>query len=187
MHRVYLLFAAFLFSTALQAQGLQVGGIVPDLEISELGEIRLQEEEFSYQTWAFPQDLGRLHVVQYVAATMAASKLNEPFTDSLSEHLAGGNFTVTTVVNMDDAMWGTSGFVVSEVKKNKKRYPDSTMVLDKEGVGRQAWQLERKSSAIVIVDASGRIQYLKEGAMDDDEIESALELMRAQLSAADPS
>ena len=183
MHRILVFLTLLFVSQQLQAQGLQVGSLVPDLSISELGEIRLQEEEFSYHPWTFPQDLGQLHVVQYMAATMKASELNKPFTDSLSENLAGGNFTVTTVINLDDAMWGTSGFVISEIKKNKKRYPESTMVLDKAGIGREAWQLDKKSSAIVIVDAAGTIRYIKQGAMEAAEIESTLEMIRQQLAA----
>ena len=182
MSRNFLLCLTLLVSSNCLSEAPKPGDTLPELLISELGEIHLSDDEFSYRPWQYPRESGQVHIVQYLAATMSASNLNKPFTDRLSAELSGQGYHVTTVINMDEAMWGTSGFVVSEVKGNKRRYPASTMVLDKEGLGRETWQLESDSSAILILDGNGVVQYLKQGAMSDVEINSALDLIRQHLA-----
>jgi YtfJ family uncharacterized protein len=153
------------------------------LNIEERGELILESDDVTYATWQAPLQPGKAHVLQYMAGTASASKINEPFTERLkvAEDL---DILVTTVINLDDATWGTTGFVVSEVKKNKRLFPMSQLVIDADGRGRETWSLPRKSSAIVITDAGGIVQYVKQGAMDEQEIESALELLRAIGSRA---
>ena len=71
---------------------------------------------------------------------------------------------------------------MSALKDSKRKHPDSTLILDNEAGGIEAWQLRPKSSAIVIVDAHGKVQFLKEGKMSESEIESAIIVMRTSLA-----
>ena len=174
-----------LIGSVTLADGIDLGEPLPMLNIEDRGELMLENDEFRFAPWSLPGGLGKIHVLQYMAGTRGASKLNEPFTDRLKE-IPHGNYRVTTVINLDDAMWGTSGFVISEIKKNKRRYPDSHMVLDADGVGRDVWNLQAKSSAIVIMDAGGSVHYLKDGAMNEQEIEQALDYIR-RYNQADAS
>ncbi|MCZ6831364.1 MAG: YtfJ family protein [Gammaproteobacteria bacterium] len=169
-----------LVSYTVLADGIDLGRPLPELSIADRGELLLQDDEFSFVPWAMPAGIGKIHVLQYMAGTKGAKKLNKPFTDRLQE-IPHQNYQVTTVINLDDAMWGTSGFVISEVKKSKRKYPDSRMVLDADGLGREVWKLQSKSSVIVIMDAQGSVRYLKEGAMNEREIEQALGLIRADM------
>jgi len=174
--------AFLLFSGVALGDGIDLGQPLPELSIEDRGELLLENDEFGFRPWVLPAAIGKTHVLQYMAATKGASKLNEPFTDRLKE-ISDGSYQVTTVINLDDAMWGTSGFVISEVKKNKRKYPGSHMVLDADGAGRELWKLEPDSSAIVIMDGGGSVRYLKDGPMSAQEIERALNLIRA---AANP-
>ena len=167
------------------ADGIDLGHPLPTLAIEDRGELLLEEDEFSFRPWVLPESLGKIHVLQYMAGTKGASKLNEPFTDRLKE-IPDENYRVTTIINLDDALWGTSGFVLSEVKKNKRMYPRSYMVLDTDGIGREHWKLEKKSSAIVIMDPTGSVRYLKDGAMNEQEIEQALSFIRSHVQPAPP-
>ena len=168
-------------SASSWASSIQVGQPLPDLTITDRGELMFAEEEFSFQPWQVPGNLGKVHVLQYMAATMKARSQSKPFTDALEQQIPFGSYHVTTVINLDDALFGTGGFVIGEVKSSKKQYPMSTIVVDEDGTGLEAWQLNRKSSAIVVVDASGTVLYLKQGAMTEQEIESTLQLIRTQL------
>jgi YtfJ family uncharacterized protein len=167
------------------ADGIDLGQPLPELSITDRGELLLQDDEFSFTPWALPGGIGKIHILQYLAATKGASELNKPFTDRLAD-LPDKNHAVTTVINLDDAIWGTSRFVISEIKKNKRKFPGSTMVLDAEGLGREAWKLQSRSSAIVVLDARGSVRYLKEGAMNESEIEHALQLIQTQTSPESP-
>ena len=81
------------------------------------------------------------------------------------------------------AMWGTSGFVKSEVEQNKRLYPLSSLILDRKGVGRESWQLQKKTSSIVVTDRQGTAIYVKHGALDENDIEQTLDLIRAQVNS----
>ncbi len=169
----------------VSADSLGIGNPLPTLHVDDRGELLLEGEEFDYAPWTLPATTDKLHVLQYMAGTMGASKLNEPFTDRLQE-LPQGGFHVTTVVNLGDALWGTKGFVVSEVKKSKRKFPESTMVLDEDSVGPKTWNIQNDSSAIVIIGTDGLVRYLKDGPMSEAEIESALELVRTHSSSSAP-
>ena len=51
---------------ALPAFGadFKAGDRVPDLSISERGELVLQGDDFDYRSWSYPQQPGKVHVLQ---------------------------------------------------------------------------------------------------------------------------
>jgi YtfJ family uncharacterized protein len=165
---------------------IPVGGRLPDLSIAERGELVLSGEDVGYRTWTYPQQPGKVHVLQYLAATRAASNINQAFTDRMKTDLPKGSFLSTTILNLDEALWGTTGLVASELKSNKKQFPGAVLVADEKGTGLSQWQLEKESSAIVITDPTGVVRYFKQGAMSDSEIEGALELVRQYIASGAP-
>ncbi len=180
-----LIFTALLglFSLNTMAQPIMLGQSMPLVSIPSNGELILENKDITYQPWDLRQPATTSHVLQYMAGTISASKLNEPFTDAL-EKVDPSTVYVTTIINLKDAMWGTKGFVKSEVEKNKRKFPESTLVLDEKGFGRVGWELAKKTSTIVITDSNGVVTYLKHGAMDENEIQAALELIRQQAIAS---
>lgn len=181
--RTVLALIMFCLPFTATASSLQVGEPLPPLAITEGGELLLAGDEFSFSAWQAPARTGQIQVLQYLAARSNARDESKPFTDRLEQDLPEGSVHVTTVINLDDAIWGTSGFVVSEIKSSKRKYPKSTMVLDEGGLGLQHWQLQPGGANIVILDANGTVQYFKHGAMSAEEIANTLELIRGQLAA----
>ena len=163
------------------ATNFSVGDTLPDMRIDSRGEVILDGDDFSYRPWQTPGGLGKVHVFQYMAGRSSSREQTKPFTDRLEAEFPAGSLHFTTVINLDDALWGTGGFVVGEVESNKRKYPNSTFVLDEEGLGRSALGLEKKIATTVVIDAGGTILYFKEGAMSDAEIEATLDLIHRQL------
>ena len=175
-----LLACVLLCVPSLRALALAAGDTLPPLRIESPGEILLENDRFAYVPWDSSVLAGKRQVLQYLAARMAARDLNRPFTDRLERSgIPLETYHVTTIVNLDDALFGTRGFVVSELERNKRKYSLSTIVADADGTGRTAWGLKPKSSAILILDAAGRVLFFRDGAMSEQEIEQALELLRA--------
>ena len=154
---------------------------LPLLDISDKGELLFKNDDFSFAPWRSDADPGKIHVVQYFGGTMAASETFKPFTDTLQETLTPGTYHVTTIINLDAAMWGTTGFVVSELKKNKRKHPTATMVLDEEGTGASLWELGDDGTGLAILDEQGNVKYFTLQPMSAEEIQSNVELIRANI------
>ena len=167
---------------AAHASSPEVGNPLPTVVIEEKGEITLSQDELNYVAWSSNSNPGKAHILQYFPGTQSASKIFEPFTDLLQDNLEMNSYHVTTLVNLDAAMWGTTGFVVSQVESKKKEFPLATMVLDKDGTGAQAWGLGDKGSVLVVLDQDGVIRYVTRAAMSDDELSQTLETVRSIAS-----
>jgi len=165
-------------SASAHASTPEVGNALPAVVIEDKGEITLSENELDYVAWSSSANPGKAHVLQYFPGTQSASKIFEPFTDLLRDNLEMNSYHVTTLVNLDAAMWGTTGFVVSEVESKKKEYPLATMVLDKDGAGARAWSLGDKGSVLVVLDQDGVIRYVARAAMSEEELSQTLDTVR---------
>lgn len=185
--RHLLLLVSLFASTALasgQAPTLQQP--LPYLSIEDRGELVLDDGSFSFRPWSTDNAPDKVHVLQYFGGTMADSKVFEPFTDRLQEGLEPDSYHVTTIINLDAAVWGTTGFVVSEVKSSKRKYPLATIVLDEEGSGARQWQLGDRGVGLAILDRAGKLLYFTRTALSESEMQDAFELVRSLASAAAP-
>ncbi|KJG24321.1 hypothetical protein UA70_16995, partial [Raoultella planticola] len=91
-------------------------------------------------------------------------------------------YQTTTIVNTDDAIPGSGMFVRSSIESNKQLYPWSQFIVDSNGLARKAWQLQEESSAIVVLDKDGRVQWAKDGALTQDEVQQVVALLHKLLS-----
>ena len=183
LHRVLPTLLLLLASLPALSQAPKVEAPVPPLKIEDKGELQLAGDDFDYQPWSSDAAPGKVHIVQYFGGTRGDSKLFEPLTDRMHEIFTRDQYHVTTIINLDAALWGTTGMVVSEVKDSKREYPDSTMVLDEEGTGVEQWQLGESGAVLMIVDTSGIVRYLTREAMSDADVDRSVELVREQLEA----
>ena len=85
-------------------------------------------------------------------------------------------------MNTDDAIPGSGMFVRSSIESNKQLYPWSQFIVDSNGLARKAWQLQEESSAIVVLDKDGRVQWAKDGALTQDEVQQVVALLHKLLS-----
>lgn len=169
-------------SFAAQAATITVGAPVPPLAVTDKGELIQKGDDIIYQPWDTSMLPGKVQVLQYLAARMTASKINEPFTDALrAANFSPEQQITTTVINTDDVLWGTTGFVNSELKSNKKKYPHARMIADATGKGLEAWSLKKEGSAIAVLDKTGKVIFYKEGGLTPEEIKSTLALIQANL------
>lgn len=175
--------AVVLFSAVTVAEPPSLSNPLPSLSIADRGELLLEDEKYSYRPWTSGSNSGEVHVLQYFSGTSAASKMFEPFTDMLQKEFPERGYHVTTVINLDAAMWGTSGFVTGEVKSSKKKFPDSTMVLDEDGAGASTWELGKKGAVLVVMDKTGSIIYLTHTAMSEQDIVAIVALMREKINS----
>jgi YtfJ family uncharacterized protein len=93
-----------------------------------------------------------VRVVQHIAGRSSAKEKNANLIEAIKGGFPHDRYQTTTIVNTDDAIPGTGMFVRSSIESNKKLYPWSQFIVDSNGLVRKAWQLDEKSSAIVVLD-----------------------------------
>lgn len=170
--------AMLLVPAFAMATNLQVGGNARSVSVSDHGELILNNDAINYQAWSTNDMLGKVRVIQAIAGRSSSKEMNAPLMAAITAaDFPKESYQTTTIINQDDAMWGTSSFVKSSAEDSKKEFPWSSMVLDKHGLVANAWQLKEDSSAIIVQDKQGKILYVKEGALSDADIQQVLSLV----------
>ncbi|BDH47420.1 hypothetical protein TUM12370_34640 [Salmonella enterica subsp. enterica serovar Choleraesuis] len=156
---------------------------VAPVGISEKGELILNQDDFSYKPWNSAQLPGKVRVIQHIAGRTSAKQKNAALIEAIkAAKLPHDRYQTTTIVNTDDAIIGTTMFVNSSIESNKKQFPWSQFIVDSNGVARKVWQLEPESSAIVVLDKSGRVQFAKDGALNPAEVQQVISLLHKLLN-----
>jgi len=182
MKRLFLsIVSSILFSAAALAAPPSLNRPLPAVSIADRGEIVLKNEEYSYSPWRYQNRNGEVHILQYFAGTQSASETFKPLTDQLKVKFPDGGYHVTTVINLDAAMWGTGGIVTSKAKSSKAEYPLSTMVLDEDGEGEKSWQLGKKGALLAVMDKSGNVIYFSQVPLSEHELAATLVLIEGAL------
>ncbi|HEY0208750.1 YtfJ family protein [Acerihabitans sp.] len=181
--RLILLILILPLSLGAFAHNLVIGRPLPKVAIAEQGELLLKNDKFSYKFWDSSQLLGKIHLVQHIAAQSSASEMNAAMIEALKKaSLPAKYYQTTTIINENDAVFGGGpSFARNWVENHKTIYPGSQFILDAHGNVLQAWHLRPKSSAIMVVDAQGRVRYAKEGSLSLAEIQQVTTLLHRLL------
>lgn len=181
--RKMLALACLLIPMMASAHNFETGQRVPPVGVADRGELLLNKDEFSYKSWNSAQLPGKVRILQHIAGRSSAKEKNATLIEAIkSANLPHDTYQTTTIVNTDDAIPGTSMFVRSSLESNKKLYPWSQFIVDSNGVARKAWQLDEESSAIVVLDKDGRVQWAKDGGLTQQEVQQVIDLLHKLLS-----
>ena len=184
MLRSTLIFILSCLPTLAMAHNIQMGKSLPTIAIQDGGDIVIEQDDFKTQAWDSASLQGKVRLIQHIAGRSAAKELNAPMIDAIkAAKLPEETYQTTTIINKDDAIWGTGSFVTSSAQDSKKEFPWSSIVLDEDGVVAKTWQLEPKSSAIVLLDSKGQVLFVKDGQLNDEEIKQVMALIKQQLAS----
>ncbi len=158
------------------AHSFAIGHRVPAVLIADKGELRLEHGQIRYVPWKSADLAGKIRVVQYIAGRTSAKNKNALLIQAIKGAMfPADRFQPTTIINTDDVIPGSGFFVRRKIEKNKRRYPWAQFIIDSDGLARRAWQVQPQSSTILVLDAQGRIQWVKDGALTQDEVARVIE------------
>jgi len=163
-----------------QGSSLETGRSLPLLDIREGGEIYIGENSIVEKPWSSKSfdSKGRVQFVQYVAANRDAVSQNKMFTDALlKKQYSSQELETTIIVHMADTMSLAKGFIVNRMAKNKAMHQSINFVIDDEGVGLERWGMKNKSCAVIVLDASGKVLFAKDGPLSETEVENTIKLI----------
>ncbi|WON77295.1 YtfJ family protein [Serratia sp. UGAL515B_01] len=164
------------------AHNLELQQRVAPIGISDKGELDYANEAFSYKDWNSAQLVGKVRVIQHIAGRSSAKDLNDPLIEAIkAAKLPHDRYQTTTIVNTDDAIVGTAIFVRNSIESSKKEFPWSQFIVDSNGNVKKAWELQPKSSAIVVLDKEGKIQFAKDGELTPQEVQQVIEMLHQLL------
>ncbi len=165
------------------------GVLVPEYEIINGKMIYKADTDINYKKWSSSELTGRIGVVYHLAARLGTDEINKPFIDALMaadlpEYLPNSPYKTTTILNTDDAVWGTAGIASGRFENSMKENTYACFANDENGVAQKSWGLKAKGSAIIIHDKEGKVLYFKDGKMTQDEIKKGISIIQNELTAS---
>lgn len=128
---------------------IRPGETLPPMEVTAGGKIVLEGSDYLTAPWAGPVPVPMVQVYQYVPGTRKGGSLYDPLTERMQRELDPTRFRITAIVNLDASSLFIKPFVRAEVVAKQRTFLLATMVLDEDGVGIGAWQLDQESAFIV--------------------------------------
>ena len=181
------LVAAGLLCVSAASTALELGGELPALDVPSRGELEINGDSVRFVPWSTEQITADTPaLIFHMAARMSSDSIIAPLRDRLDKgDYAPGSFQSISVVNLDDALWGTQGLVTSELAKNKRAHPQAVLVADDEGRGLKAWSLEPKGVAVILLNTDGNIRLLKEGKLSEDEVNDIISALDDEIAKSE--
>ncbi len=161
------------------------GNKLPTVEVQKKGELVSEKGSIKQKPWTSECLTGKARVINHIAGRSAAKEINEAMISALkAAEFPQDAYQTTTIINLNDAMWGTSAIVAAKAESGKKEFPWSSVVLDEKGDVAKAWGLKKESSAIAVLDAEGEVLFFKDGALSAAEVQEVIGMIEAELEAA---
>jgi YtfJ family uncharacterized protein len=191
--------ATFFAASAALAQGIVVGEKLPSLTIEDQGQMVFDYEvldgvmiykkgsKITHKTFSSDALTGKIRSIYHLAARGGTEDINQPYIDALAaaklpQYLPDSPYKTTTILNTDDALWGTGSVAVGMFEGSQKKLAYDYYVVDSKGLALKKWGLQPKNSAVILLDRDGTVLYFKEGKLSDDEIASMVALISKHLA-----
>ena len=185
MKKIMLLSAVMgsLISVNAFAHNIQPNQLLANVTVSDKGEITLNGNDVAYKSWSSMALPGKVRVIQHIAGRSAAKEKNQAMIEAIkAAHFNQAKYQTTTIINADDAVVGTGMFVKSSAEKGKKENAHSQVILDDKSAVKNAWRLREKDSVIILLDKTGKVQFVKEGKLTDDEVKEVISRATALIA-----
>lgn len=168
--------------TLAQANNIEIGTTLPTVTVTNKGELVLNNNNISYQPWRSTKLGGKTRIIMAIAGRSSAKEINAELVNAISmAHLPQQKYQTTTIINQDDAIWGTSSFVKSATEESKKEYPWSSIVLDSDGIVQKTWDLKKENSAIIVLNKNAQVVFIHEGQLSHQQVKHVITLVKKNI------
>jgi hypothetical protein len=129
--------------------------------------------------WSSDSLQGRVSVIFYVDpdekdANVKFSKLVE------KQQFDKKSFIKVAIINLA-ATWKPNFVIEKLLASKQKELPDNIYLKDKDSFFVKEWDLKDNASDVVILSKDGKVLFSKSGAMNEDEIQKALDIVQQAL------
>ncbi len=179
-----LLFCYALLTSTAFSQSLQVGDTLPHVDITDKGEITINNDTVNYIPWSSQGQFGNnLLFVQHMAGRLGVPEMNKNLSDAVvAKNIPAEQLSSIIIVNHDDSAFGSQWMIDSRTRNNKEKYPLAHFIGDADGIAAKTWQLPKKTATSIIVSNTGEILYLKHGETNEEDISKVLAIITEELA-----
>ncbi len=176
MKKLFVLLA--LLSPFTMAHNLQLNQVLPNVTVAEDGELVAQNQKITYKKWNSHSLIGKVRVVNHFAGTSSAKEKNSALISAIrNAHFDRSKYQTTTIINVDEATFGTGIFVKNKAKTGKLENKHSQVVLDQEGKVKKAWDLKSKGNFVAVLDKNGKVKFVFDGKLSNNQINQVVQLV----------
>lgn len=171
--------SSLFLSTPVTAHNIQLNQTLPAVSVLDKGEMQVQKDEIHYQQWQSETLAGKVRVLHHFAGRSSVKEKNEPLMTALRQAQFNQNkYQTTSIINADDVVFGTGGFVKSRAESGKKENSHSQVIFDQKSAVKNAWQLKEKESLIVVLDKNAKVRFVYEGALSENQVQQVIQLVQ---------
>jgi len=163
---------------------VQIGAPLPIMEINAGGKVVLAGDDYRTEPWVGPVSAATVQVYQYVPGTRKGGSLYDPLTERMQTEFDPTRFRITAIVNLDASSSFIKSFVRAKVVDKQRIFTLATMVMDEDGVGEAAWQLNQ-GSAFIVTDEAGIVLDAIFGPPSDADFERVFGVLADRLQPSD--
>lgn len=162
-----ILVMASLLILPVQAELPRIGQPLAAVTIDRGGEIIVGVQGVQVRPWHTATLTGQVQLIIHVAGRLTAKhQLGD-----LIAQLSRTPFTpqavhFITLVNTNDALFGSAPFVERSIISSKKDSPNDSFIIDRSGIAAHRWQLQPESAAIIILDRQEKVVFFHQGQLN---------------------
>ncbi|MDG6882212.1 Predicted transcriptional regulator [Phocoenobacter uteri] len=177
MKKLFALFAVI--SPLAMAHNIQLNHTLPTVAVVDDGELIAHNDKIVYQKWASNALKGKVRIVNHFAGTSSAKEKNSALIDAIRHaHFDRTTYQTTTIINVDEATFGTGMFVKSKAEKGKLKNAHSQVILDQKGAVKKAWNLNSKDNFVAVLDKNGKVKFVFDGKLSNKQIDEVIQLVK---------
>ncbi len=164
-----------IFFIALSASALTLGQIPPEITLD--GD---NGSTANGKPWSSQQSLkGKVHILFYVDPD--EKDTNNELSVALKQRKFDRNhYGSVAIVNLA-ATWMPNFAIETKLKKKQELYLDTLYVKDKNKILVKRWKIADDSSNVMLFNKEGKLIYLYEGKLDDNEISKVIQLIEENI------
>lgn len=176
MKTLFILMIFALSANFSLAETITTGKPLPSLAIADKGLLLLHDKEAHYRPWLSETLKGQRLVIQYISARLKPGRMNIELNDRLRAIDHPQRCRTISIINVDDAIWGTRAFVEPELISNQKKTPKCQIIYDSAGIGLNTWGLEAKGNATIVINEQGIVEFFHEGKLSSEQMDEIIRL-----------
>ncbi|MEA3521813.1 MAG: YtfJ family protein [Campylobacterota bacterium] len=129
--------------------------------------------------WSSEMLQDKVHILFYVDPD--EKDTNNALSDALkAKAFDRGNYASVAIINMA-ATWLPNFAIASSLEAKQEKFPHTIYVKDLNKILVEKWEIADDSSNVLLFDKSGKLIYLHEGKLEDDEINKVISLIEEHI------